>query len=120
MHNQNLIIRIYQKTKSEGYSTEKLAQIPQNYQCYETQIEAEDLSFKVTKRLWQLNSVCDIKICSILFIREIKIKTTMSYHLILIRMATIKSLHKKNTGEGIEKRELSYTTGVDVVGAAMV
>ena len=90
MHNQNLIIRIYQKTKSEGHSTEKLAQIPQNYQCYETQIEAEDLSFKVTKRLWQLNSVCDIKICSILFIREIKIKTTMSYHLTPVKLAIAK------------------------------
>ena len=40
-----------------------------------------------------------------------KIKTTVRYHLIPVRMYIIKSLQTINVGEGIEKRELSYTIG---------
>ena len=45
-------------------------------------------------------------------IREMKIKTTMSYHLIPVRMTII----KKSTiaGEGVEKREPSYTVGGNI------
>ena len=32
-----------------------------------------------------------------------QIKTTMSYHLILVRMAIIKNLQLANAGEGVEK-----------------
>ena len=46
-----------------------------------------------------------------LIIREMKIKTTMRYHLTLVRMAAIKSLQAINAGEGVEKREPSYTVG---------
>ena len=46
-----------------------------------------------------------------LIIREMKIKTTMRYHLTLVRLAAIKSLQTINAGEGVENREPSYTVG---------
>ena len=53
-----------------------------------------------------------LKRCSTsLIIREMQIKTTMRYHLMLVRMAAIKSVQKVNAGEGVEKREPSYTVG---------
>ena len=36
------------------------------------------------------------------------------YHLTLVRMAIIKSLQITNVGEGVEKREPSYTVGGNV------
>ena len=42
-----------------------------------------------------------------LIIREMQIKTTMRYHYTLLS----KSLHAVNAGEGVEKREPSYTVG---------
>jgi len=52
-----------------------------------------------------------IKRCStlLIIIREMQIKTTLRYHLALVRMALIKSLHTVNAGEGVEKREHSCT-----------
>ena len=44
-------------------------------------------------------------------IRKMQIKTAMMYHLLLVRMAAIKSLQTINAGEGVEKREPSYTVG---------
>ena len=53
-----------------------------------------------------------VKRCSTsLIIREIQIKTTMKYHLTPVRMASIQSLQTINAGEGVEKREHSYTVG---------
>ena len=46
-----------------------------------------------------------------LVIREMQIKTTMRYHFIPVRMAVIQSLQTINSGEGMEKREPSYTVG---------
>ena len=54
---------------------------------------------------------------NVLIIRKMQIKTTMSYHLTLVRIAIIKTSTMYtilNTGEGVEKRELSYTVGGNV------
>ena len=53
-----------------------------------------------------------MKRCSTsLIIREMRIKTTMRYHYTPVRMTAIQSLQAINAGEGVEKREPSYTIG---------
>ena len=42
---------------------------------------------------------------------RVAIKTTMRYHLTLVRMAATKHLQIINSGEGEEKREPFYTVG---------
>ena len=49
-----------------------------------------------------------------LITKEMQIKTTVRYHLMLVRMAIIKFPQKINAGEGAEKRVLSYTVGGNV------
>ena len=54
-----------------------------------------------------------MKLCSTsLVIRVIQIKTTVRYHLTLVRMGIIsKSLQTIKAGNGVEKREPSYNVG---------
>ena len=53
-----------------------------------------------------------VKRCSIsLIIREMQIKTAMRYHFTPVRMAAIQKSTSINAGEGVEKREPSYTVG---------
>ena len=48
---------------------------------------------------------------NITLIREMQIKTTMRYHFTPVRMASIKQSTRINAGEGVDKREPSYTVG---------
>ena len=51
-----------------------------------------------------------MKRCSaLLIIREMQIKTTVRYHLTLVRMTIIKKLQTVNAGEGVEKKECFCT-----------
>ena len=51
-----------------------------------------------------------MKSCSTaLIFREMQIKSTMRYHLTPVRMGIIRKSTTTNVGEGVEKREPSYT-----------
>ena len=46
-----------------------------------------------------------------LIIREMQIKTIVRYHFTPVRMAAIQKSTRINAGEGVERREPSYTVG---------
>ena len=72
---------------------------------------AKELNRRFSKKDIQMANK-HVKRCSTtLIIREIQAKTTTRYHLMLFRMAAIQKSQTINAGEGVEKREPSYTVG---------
>ena len=56
---------------------------------------------------------------TILISTEMQIKTTMRCHLTLVRTTSSKNLQTINVGEGVEKREPSYTVGMQTSTTTM-
>ena len=74
---------------------------------------AEDLNRYFSKEDIKLDKRHMKRCSTLVIIREMKIKITMRYHLIPISVAIIKK-STNNTGDGVEKRESSYTVDGNV------
>ena len=72
---------------------------------------SKDLNRHFSKEDIQMASKYMKRCSTLLVIREMQVRTAMRYHFTPVRRALIKNLQAINAGEGLEKREPSYTVG---------